>query len=501
MADNTTLNTMTGGDVIASDDVAGVKYQRVKLVDGTADSTAAIAGDATNGLDVDITRIMDRAANGNAGSVATVFTMTDLQGMGTAVIQATAWGSATVLIEGSGDAGTTWTALNLVALTTGAITTSITAAGIWQVDIAGLTQLRARCSVFASGTNTVNARLSNACSLVSLDNPLPAGTNIIGALVANQSVNVAQINGVAPTMGNGGSGTGVQRVTLASDSTGQVALAAGAATIGSLAANQSVNNAQINGVAPSMGNGASGTGVQRVTLANDSTGILAAVTNVATIGTSVTPGTAAANLGKAEDAGHTTGDVGVMALGVRRSDANSLTAVATSDDDYIPLTTDTRGVLQVVPRPRAVNTRVASAGLTIVTTAYSIGDQLGTMYSFTGAAVATGGTGIIQSITVVDEGDVCTDLRLWFFRSNVTLATNNAAFAISDADMRDCLGFLNVPPLLDMGANRIASIDNIGKGYDTGAGTTLYVAAETRTANAVFTAVTDLSLRMHLLLD
>lgn len=55
--DNTTLNAGTGGDVIATDDVVGVKYQRVKLVDGTADSTAAIGGDATNGLDVDVTRV------------------------------------------------------------------------------------------------------------------------------------------------------------------------------------------------------------------------------------------------------------------------------------------------------------------------------------------------------------------------------------------------------------------------------------------------------------
>ena len=30
MADNTTLNAGTGGDVIASDDIDGVKYQRVK---------------------------------------------------------------------------------------------------------------------------------------------------------------------------------------------------------------------------------------------------------------------------------------------------------------------------------------------------------------------------------------------------------------------------------------------------------------------------------------
>ena len=39
MADNTTLNAGTGGDVIASDDIDGVKYQRIKPafgVDGVA---------------------------------------------------------------------------------------------------------------------------------------------------------------------------------------------------------------------------------------------------------------------------------------------------------------------------------------------------------------------------------------------------------------------------------------------------------------------------------
>ncbi len=45
MADNTTLTTMTGGDVIATDDIGGVKHQRVKVghgVDGAyADATPA----------------------------------------------------------------------------------------------------------------------------------------------------------------------------------------------------------------------------------------------------------------------------------------------------------------------------------------------------------------------------------------------------------------------------------------------------------------------------
>ena len=93
------------------------------------------------------------------------------------------------------------------------------------------------------------------------------------SITTNSAVNVAQINGVATTMGNGVSGTGVQRVTLASDSTGQVALATGSNTIGALTANQSVNIAQMNGVATTMGNGVSGTGVQRVSISSDNTAI------------------------------------------------------------------------------------------------------------------------------------------------------------------------------------------------------------------------------------
>src|SRR5690242_2129987 len=87
-----------------------------------------------------------------------------------------------------------------------------------------------------------------------------------------QAVNVAQINGVTTAVGNGVSGTGVQRVTIASDSTGQIALAAGAATIGSLAANQSVNVAQMASTATATGNGTTNAGTQRVTISNDSTG-------------------------------------------------------------------------------------------------------------------------------------------------------------------------------------------------------------------------------------
>lgn len=72
MADNvtfqTTVATPPNATVVAADDVSGVHYQRVKLVDGTADSTALIPGDATNGLDVDVTRVSGNVTVVNGGT-------------------------------------------------------------------------------------------------------------------------------------------------------------------------------------------------------------------------------------------------------------------------------------------------------------------------------------------------------------------------------------------------------------------------------------------------
>ncbi len=59
--------------------------------------------------------------------------------------------------------------------------------------------------------------------------------------------------------------------------------------------------------------------------------------------TSVIAGTGATNLGKAEDAAHSSGDTGVMILAVRQ---DSAAALAGTTGDYIPLTTTALGSLR-----------------------------------------------------------------------------------------------------------------------------------------------------------
>lgn len=92
--------------------------------------------------------------------------------------------------------------------------------GVFEIDCSGSSQIRITGLAAMTGTATITMRATRAGSkLVTLDTAIPAGSAIIGALSANQSSNVSQINAVTPLMGNGVTGTGSLRVTVASDNT------------------------------------------------------------------------------------------------------------------------------------------------------------------------------------------------------------------------------------------------------------------------------------------
>ncbi len=89
-----------------------------------------------------------------------------------------------------------------------------------------------------------------------------AGTGTFN-IQSNASVNVAQVNGVTTSTGNGVSGTGVQRVTIASDNTGF-------AVNNTQQGTASQNVAQFGGTNVTTGTGVGGAGIPRVTISNDS---------------------------------------------------------------------------------------------------------------------------------------------------------------------------------------------------------------------------------------
>ena len=196
----------------------------------------------------------DITASGSLSAPAQTVALA-LSGQSGAAAQITGTWSGTITFEATLD-GTNWVAINAVSASTSTPQTTTTANGLYRLTPGGVAQIRANATALATGSAVVSLRASagvggtfanqilptkntdgtstqaikaastaavaaDQAAVVSLspNSPTPAGANIIGALTANQSVNKAQINGVAPLMGNGVSGTGSQRVNVASDNT------------------------------------------------------------------------------------------------------------------------------------------------------------------------------------------------------------------------------------------------------------------------------------------
>jgi hypothetical protein len=219
--------------------------------------------------------------------------------------------------------------------------------------------LNVNCNIagtdFVGGAGAVAAGVQRIT--LASDDPGVTSLALIDNAISGAGFNITQFGGANVPIGAGLEATAV-RVTLPTNGTGIVGLAAGTANIGKLTDDQKVDLNKIAGASVAVSNGSAATSL-RVTIANDSTGQVVLAAGTAGIGkltansgvdigdvdvTSVVPGVAATSLGKAEDAAHSSGDVGVMALAVR---SDSRAALAGTTADYIPLTTDAVGALWV----------------------------------------------------------------------------------------------------------------------------------------------------------
>jgi hypothetical protein len=160
--------------------------------------------------------------------------------------------------------------------------------------------------------------------------------------------------------------------------------------------------------------------------------------NIGTIATSITPGTAADNLGKAEDAVHATGDTGVAVWSVRRDTAASGAGTA---GDYASLNTDSTGHLW---------TRV---GLALPAGTNNIGD-IDVLTVITG----TGATNLGKAEDAVHaSGD--TGVAVWAVRRNTATSGTSADgdYASLNVDTNGLL-WTNVGAALPAGTNLIGQI-------------------------------------------
>lgn len=284
---------------------------------------------------------------------------------GTAGIDVRGTFTATLIPEGSIDAGTTWFTVTINPVGGGAGVTSITAAGAWTAAIAGFTNFRVRIDAYTSGTATVNLQSIPAAQM---------STNITATVETNFDYleDAAHVSGdrgafILAVRNDGNSalsGTDGDYTPISVDSAGNpqvdiltVTPGTGASNLGKAedAAHASADvGVMVLGVRNDANAALSGTDLDYTPISVDSAGnpqvdIIAALpagtNNIGDVDVlTVVTGTGATNLGKAEDAGHTTGDTGVFILGVR-NDANA--ALSGTDLDYTPISVDSAGNPQV----------------------------------------------------------------------------------------------------------------------------------------------------------
>jgi len=129
----------------------------------------------------------DTIATGTiTGSAQSVTIATN--GQSSVGIQVSGTFSGTILIKGSVD-GTSYTPTSAVALSNGAISTTITSSYTGQANAGGLVSFQLTAITWASGNASVTLVASVANSTVMLDNPLPIGTNSIGNVGLNAGSN------------------------------------------------------------------------------------------------------------------------------------------------------------------------------------------------------------------------------------------------------------------------------------------------------------------------
>ncbi len=186
----------------------------------------------------------------------------------------------------------------------------------------------------------------HALSAETFDYDTGAGT------VAGTALGIAipASGGPVPVLGGHGTAAQALRVELPTDGTGVIAtvgavtaltnaLPAGTNVIGHVITDTGSTTAVTGNVTVVQ---PTGTNLHVVTDSGTITTV-STVSSVTAVGT-ITPGTAASSLGKAEDAAHSSGDVGVFALGV----ANEAQTTFAADGDYIARATDTKGNALVV---------------------------------------------------------------------------------------------------------------------------------------------------------
>ena len=118
--------------------------------------------------------------------------------------------------------------------------------------------------------------------------------------------------------------------------------------------------------------------------------------------------------------------------------------------------------------------------LTCPTDAQDAGDVICATQELLNCVRVPGGTGILQSVTLLDPSDQGIAIDLFLFRSNVALGTEDAAISISDANAIELLTVVSIAgsDYVDLINSQVAIKTSIGAAVKAVAGSrNLYIAA------------------------
>lgn len=214
-----------------------------------------------------------------SGSLTSTTSVTlALAGQAQVAVQITGTWSATLQFEASVD-GTNFFAVPAIVPSSAAVVTSAAANGQWLIPCGGYKQVRVRCSAFTSGTVVVSIQGSNgsqvALAYSSSSNPLPV-TVVSGGDGSVQGLDAhdAPLTGDPVLTGARASASVPTNVSADNDAVELWALRSGALCTQPTAS----------GTLIAAGNGTNGAAL-RVTVASDSTGVLAVTDNAGSLTT------------------------------------------------------------------------------------------------------------------------------------------------------------------------------------------------------------------------
>ncbi len=166
-----------------------------------------------------------------------------------------------------------------------------------------------------------------------------------------------------------------------------------------------------------------------------------------------------------EDVASAGAESGILAM-VKRADAPANTSGTDGDFEYLQVS---GGKLWVAPlgfpitikldvtRPADTTTYAANDCLSDSTSAPTSGG-----FTFTNAARKSGGSGLIVGANFATSNDPGTRLsgELWLFDTSVTNINDNTAFAVSDTEIKTCIGVIPFN-MFDAGNNGYCNVEGL----------------------------------------